>query len=219
MISAQALIFRSLFSVFENLLPLWCWLSSYIPYNHKQCLLCWMLLNQLCVFFTFKPSSHSHLVYTTAFLSGQQLVHNPQTVHLSIRPDRLTFCDHLIKWAAKTKMRNTSNVSFTNLLRDLTLTPFWYLHCLLFATTPPVKVHSLCSRCSCVQPCSSDTVWPKSQLCAVTTENHHSAAHSPWRFFILRTNTTPTSSCSFLLFLSPSTLSQIPQIHLYGQFS
>lgn len=32
---------------------------------------------------------------------------------------RLTFYNHLIKLAAKPKLRNTSNVKFTNLLRDL----------------------------------------------------------------------------------------------------
>jgi len=211
MISAQALIFRSLFPVFENLLPLCCWLSSSITYNHKQCLLCWMLLNQLCVLFTFKSSSHSPLV--TRLLPCQ--ANSQFTMHGQHIPAfaliRLTFYDHPIKLAAKTKMRNTSNVTFTNLLRYLTLAPFWYLPRLLFATTTSVKVHSCYAQGAVVcnhdaqilcDPNPNSVLSPLSNI--ILLHIHHEG------FFNLKTNTPLTSYCSFLPLLSHSTLSQIP---------
>lgn len=123
---------------------------------------------------------------------------------------RLTLCHHLIKLAAKNKRRNTSNAKFTNLLRDLTLAPFWYLPHLLFTTTPPVKVHSCYAEDAVVCNHAAHILCDPNLNSVLSPLSNATAAHSPWSFFSSRTNALPTSYCCFLPLLSPSTLSQIP---------
>lgn len=130
---------------------------------------------------------------------------NTQRVHISICLDKVDFLPPVDKIGYQDKMRNTVNIKLANLVRGPNT------HTLLIFASFTICNHTsqgpllLCSKCSCVQPHCSDTVWPKSML---SPFNNVALLHIHHDGFSAWVPTHPlTSHCSFLSLLSSSTSS------------
>lgn len=96
--------------------------------------------------------------------------------------DKVDFLPPADKTGYQDKMRNTVNVKFVNLVRDLTLTPFWYLPHLLFATTL-VKVHLCYAQSAVVCNHTAQIPNPNSMLSSlnnITLLHIHHEGFSAW---------------------------------------